>query len=75
MSVGIGSLLRPEDRHAVAAQQLGDAADVIGMVMGGEDRGELQLLAREIVEHRPRLAGIDHRGVASRCAASRRSCP
>ena len=25
--------------------------------MGGEDCGEVKVLAREIVEHRPRLAG------------------
>ena len=55
---------RPIDGNAVALQQLGDAADVVGVVVGGEDRGELELLAREIVEHRLRLAGIDHRGMA-----------
>ncbi len=49
-------------------QRLG-AAHVVGVVMGGEDRGELQLLAREIVEHRPRLAWIDDRGMC--CIAHR----
>jgi hypothetical protein len=31
--------------------------------MRGENGGELELLARGIVEHRPRLAGIDDGGV------------
>ena len=30
---------------------------MVGMMMRREDRGEVKLLAREIVEHRPRLAG------------------
>ena len=54
---------RPEHRHAVFLHQLGDAADVIGVMVGGKDRGELEVFARQIVEHGPRLAGIDHRGV------------
>ena len=36
---------------------------MVGMVVRGENRRELEPLTREIVEHRPRLAGIDHRGV------------
>jgi hypothetical protein len=58
-----GFVLWSIHRHAIFFQKLRDAADVVGMVMRGEDRGELELLALQIVEHRPRLAGIHHRGV------------
>jgi hypothetical protein len=57
-------VLRPVDRHVEAAAQLGNAADVVGMVVGCEDCGERELLTLQIVEHRPRLARIDYRGVA-----------
>jgi len=42
-------------------------ADVVGVVMGGKDRDELQVFLGEIVEHRLRVAGIDDRdsGAAS----------
>jgi hypothetical protein len=43
---------------------LGNAADVVRMMVRGEDGGELQALAREVLEHRPRFARIHHRGVA-----------
>ena len=43
--------------------ELGDAADVVGMVMRGEDRGEPEFFARKVVEHGMRLAGIDDCGV------------
>src|SRR5204862_3456099 len=56
-------VLRPVHRYASVLQQLGDAADVVRVMMRGENRGELEALAREIVEHRPRLAGIDDRGM------------
>jgi hypothetical protein len=36
---------------------------VVGVVVGGEDGGQLKLLAREIFEHRTGLARIDDRGV------------
>jgi hypothetical protein len=55
---------RPEHRHALALDQLGDAAGVVGMVVRGEDRAQTKLLAREIIEHRPRVARVDDRGVA-----------
>src|SRR5437660_1244286 len=50
-------------RNAVVLHELRDAADVVRMMVRGEDRRELELLAPEIVEHRPRLAGVDDRGM------------
>ena len=69
--------LRPVHRHVRArgARRSGDAADVVRMVVRGEDGDELQPLACEVLEHRLRLAGIDDCGVSARCAASRCSCP
>src|ERR1043165_2998022 len=40
-------------------------AAVGGVVMGRGDRGELEILSREVVEHRRRVAGIDHHGVGA----------
>jgi hypothetical protein len=31
------------------------------MMVGGEDRDQLELFAREILDHRARVARIDHR--------------
>ena len=68
---GDGLALRPVDRHAAAAagalEDLRDAAHVVGMVVRGEDGGELQPLALEVLEHRVRLAGI-HDGCVARLA-------
>ena len=51
------------DGYAAAAKQLGDAADMVGMVVRGEDRRELKLLSREEFQHWARLARIDDGGV------------
>jgi hypothetical protein len=59
-----GLVSRTVDGDRIFFQQLRDTADVIGMVMGGKNRHQLELLAREILEHRPRLARIDHGGAA-----------
>ncbi len=39
-------------------EQLGDAADVVRVMMGGKDRSERELFAREVIEHRAGLAWI-----------------
>ena len=54
---------RAVGRHVILPAQLGDAADVIGVVVRGEDRRERKLLALQVLEHRARFAGIHDRGV------------
>jgi hypothetical protein len=54
---------RPVHRDREMLQQARDAPDVVGMVMRGEHRRERELLSREIIQHRLRVAGVDDRGV------------
>ena len=46
-------------------EQLGIAADVIGMMVGVEDGGEIQLVRAQVGEHRARFAGIDDGGIVA----------
>ena len=55
---------RAVDGDRIFFQQLRDPANVVGMVVGGKDRHELELLAREILEHRPAPRRVDHGGIA-----------
>ena len=48
---------------AAAGEQIGDPADVIGVMMGGEDGAQFQPLALQVIQHGLRIAGIDHCGV------------
>ena len=44
-------------------QQLLNAANVVGMVMGANDGCELQAIGREVIQHRYCIARIDDRSV------------
>ena len=56
---------RSVDGHLPALEQRAVAADMIAVMMRADDRGELELLALEIVDHRRSVAGIDDgRGAA-----------
>src|SRR5439155_24137350 len=55
---------RPVYRNRVSFPKLRDTSDMVLMMMGGEDRDQLQLFGREIVEHRLGLTGVDYRRAA-----------
>src|SRR5690349_20743078 len=46
-------------RHASVGDQLGDAAGMVGVMVGGEDRDQLELLFLQVASDRPGLAGVD----------------
>lgn len=50
-----------------------DAAHVIGVVMGDENRHEGQALVGKMAENRRGIARIDHGGVAIHCGSSQSS--
>ena len=45
--------------------QRSDPADMIVVVVGGEDRRELEVFGREICEHGVRIPGIDDDGTGA----------
>ena len=55
---------RAEHGHGPAGGEFRDAADVIAVVVGGEDGAEAVAAVREVRDHRRRIAGIDHRDMA-----------
>ena len=71
---GIRSRAGPNTGTARAREQLGDAADVVAVVMRDEDRRERQPLAVEVRQHRRRVARIDDDRVQTRRATARCSC-
>src|SRR5881296_3468047 len=58
---------RSVHRNRVSFQNLRDTSDMILVMMGGEDRDQLQLFGREIVQDRQGLARVDY-GRAARVA-------
>ena len=62
---GYPVVIRAVYRHRVMLEQLGIPADVIGMMVGVEDGGEIQLVRAQVGEHRTRFAGIDDGGVVA----------
>ena len=61
--LGDAFVVRTEDRDCGPRQQRGVAADMVGMVMGVEYGHQFQFFALQVVEHRLRVARINHGGV------------
>ncbi|MNC91739.1 hypothetical protein D3C83_80490 [compost metagenome] len=49
-------------RRLPAREQPPVAAHVVGVVMGVEDRDQLKLFPLQVIDHRPSVTGIHHRG-------------
>src|SRR5688572_22387735 len=60
--LGDALVMGPEHRHFPAREQPAVPTDVVGVMVGVEDRHQLELFPLEVVEHRPRVARVDHRG-------------
>ena len=61
--VGHARIVRAVDGNAAAGDQFFYAADVIGVMMGDQDGGQLELFRGEIAKHRLGVAWIHHDGV------------
>jgi hypothetical protein len=51
------------DWDGTVSEQIGDAADVVGVVVGGEYGAQFQPLVLQVIEHGLRVARIDDCGV------------
>ena len=60
---GDGLTARAIDGNGTMREQIGDAADMVGGVVRGEDRAQLQVLALQILEHGRCIARIDDSGI------------
>ena len=62
--VRIAGMSPPIHRHVVYFAQCCDAAGVVGMAVGAQDRLELQAVCIQECQYRLGFAGIDHGGMA-----------
>ena len=69
VEAGDAFVLRAVERRVAGGAQGGQAADVVGMVMGDQHRGHAQALCHG-AQHRRGVAGVDHDGVAAVAAVA-----